>query len=160
MEEKVLLVLHNIKKTKALGRWDTYNVSVTERRCIFAKLTADMLKKATSAANAEGKAEGKGFLSRWSDQMQASLSYGDRYFNMSPDDVLRENPDNFALENSEIVAVKFRQKHQKGEKKGMIERVVGEVTFESKLSKSTYAMDSYPNNDIEQMRKILGSKVQ
>ena len=159
MEEKVLLVLHNIKKTKALGRWDTYNVVMTERRCIFAKLTADMLKKAASAANAEGKAEGKGLLSRWSDQMQVSLSYGDRYLNMAPEDVLRENPESFALENSEIVAVKFRQKHQKAEKKGMIERVSGEVTFESKQSKSTFAMDSYPNKDIEEMRKILGSKV-
>ena len=160
MEEKVSFILYNIKKSKSLGRWDTYNVAVTERRCIFAKLTADMLKKAASAANAEGKAEGKGFLSRWSDQMQVSLSYGDRYLNMAPEDVLRENPENFALDNSEIVAVKFRQKHQKAEKKGMIERVSGEVTFESKGSKFTCAMDSYPSKDIEQMRQILGSKVQ
>ncbi len=162
MSEQVRCVLHNIKKTKFLGRWDTYNVAVTEQRCIFAKLTNDMLKNAVTEASAQGKAEGKGFLARWGDQLQASLSYGNRYLSLAPDDILKENPDNFAVANEDVEAVCFREVRQKRPGQGgrVIQRVYGEVTFKTGKGKTEYALDTVPVDDIAALRKVLGDKVQ
>ena len=53
MSEQIKCVLHNIKKAKMFGQWDDYNVAVTDTRCIFAKLTGDLLKKAAAEAKTE-----------------------------------------------------------------------------------------------------------
>ncbi|MBM4432599.1 MAG: hypothetical protein FJ025_01185, partial [Chloroflexi bacterium] len=108
MSEQVKCVLHNINKPKKFGTWDTYNVAVTDIQCIFAKLTNDLLKKAAAEANQKGKEEGKGFFSRWGDQMSATMRYGDRYLSMSADDVLAENPENFVIAHSEIKTITFK----------------------------------------------------
>jgi hypothetical protein len=160
MTEQVLCVLHNVKKSKMLGRWDTYNVAVTSQRCIFAKLTAEMLKQAAADANKAGKEEGKGFFARWGDQLAASLTFGSRYLNMAPDDILKENPDNFSFAHEEIKAVKFREKHKLADKGSIIRRVYGEVTFDTTRGKTEYQMDGIPKDDIAAMKQVLGGKVQ
>ena len=159
MPEQVKYVLHNINKPKKFGTWDTCNVAVTDTRCIFAKLTSDLLKKAAAEANQKGKEEGKGFFSRWGDQMSATSKYGDRYLNMSADDVLKENPDNFAIDHTEIKAISFKQKQSVEDADKVIRRIYGEVTFDTNRGKTTYQMGGMPVNDIAAMRAVLGDKV-
>lgn len=159
MAEQVLAVLHNVKKTKMLGRWDTYNVAVTGQRCIFAKLTTDMLKQAAAQANEQGKAEGKGFMARWGEQLAASLTYGNRYLIMAPDDILKENPDNFSVDNEEIEAIKFQEKRGVEDKGAVVHRIFGEVTFKTKRGKTEYQMDGIPTDDIAALKRVLGDRV-
>jgi hypothetical protein len=159
MEEKVLCVLRNIKKPKFLGNGDAFNVAMTDRRTIFARLTAEMLKTAIAEANQRGKEEGKNFLSRWGDQLKASFAFGEKYLSMSPEDILKENPENFALENTDIAFIVFRRKIQAKAVKTAVQRILGEVTFESKQGKTTYKIDGYPTEDIEQMKRVFGGKV-
>jgi hypothetical protein len=100
--ERIISIVPNLKKPKSFGRWDTYNLIVTERRCIFALLTADMLNKSIQEANEQGKAQGKGFMDRWGDQMSATMSYWRRYESMDPEAALRENPANFSFDRSSV----------------------------------------------------------
>ena len=158
MPETVKCVLHNIRKAKMFGTPETYNVVVTESRCIFAGLTADLLKKAAAEANEKGKDEGKGFLGRWGDQIAATLTYGDRYLNMSPDDVMRENPKNFSINLNDIKSISFNEK-TRVQDKGIIKRIYGEVTFDTNQGKNTYQIDGMPVDDIAAMRGLLGNKV-
>ncbi len=159
MPEQVRCILHNLKKPKSFGRWDLYNVAVTDERCIFALLTADMLKEATRLANEQGKVEGKGFFSRWGDQMKVSLFYGEKYRNIAPDDILRENSGNFTLANSDIKKVKFKQKHSIEDKDAILRRILGEITFETNKGKYSFESDGFPVNDIADMKQVLGDKV-
>jgi hypothetical protein len=158
MPETVKCVLHNIKKTKMFGTPETYNVAVTENRCIFAGLTADLLKKAAAEANEKGKEDGKGFLGRWGDQIAATMIYGDRYLNMAPDDVIRENPKNFSIGLNDIKSISFREK-QRVQDKSLLKRIYGEVTFDTNQGKTVYQIDGMPVDDISAMRVVLGEKV-
>jgi hypothetical protein len=158
MLETIKCILHNIRKAKMFGTPETYNVAVTESRCIFAGLTADLLKKAAADANEKGKDEGKGFLGRWGDQIAATLTYGDRYLNMSPDDVMRENPKNFSINLNDIKNISFNEK-TRVQDKAMLKRIYGEVTFDTNQGKTTYQIDGMPVDDIAGMRGLLGNKV-
>lgn len=159
MTEEIKCILHNIKKAKSFGRWDAFNVAITIDRCIFAQLTSEMLQKAANEANQQGKEAGKGFLSRWGDQMSATLKYGDRYLTMDPEAILRENSDNFALDNRSIKSIAFKQKHNIQDKDSLVRRIYGEVTFDTDKGKTTYQIDGMPLDDIAAMKMILGSIV-
>ena len=80
-QEKILGIIPNVKKMKLTGQ-DTYAVVVTERRMILAQLTGEMLKQAAKEAQEKGKAEGKGFLDRWGDQLKATFTYSQKYWNI------------------------------------------------------------------------------
>ncbi len=100
--ERIISIVPNLKKPKSFGRWDTYNLIVTDKRCVFALLTADMLNKSIQEANEQGKAQGKGFMDRWGDQMSATMGYWRRYESMDPEAVLRENRENFSFDRSSV----------------------------------------------------------
>lgn len=159
MPEQVRCVLHNIKKPRMFGAPDTYNVAATDSRCIFARLTNDMLKKAAAEANRKGKEEGKGFFSRWGDQMAATLKYGDRYLAMPPEEIMKENRDNFAVDHRDIKSISFREKHTIEDANKILRRIYGEVTFDTVRGKTTYQLDGMPVADIAAMRSVLGDRV-
>lgn len=159
MPEQVKCVLHNIKKARFFGNPDAYNVAVTESRCIFAKLTSDLLKKAAAEANEKGKEEGKGFLGRWGDQLSATLLYGDRYLGLSADEVMQENKENFAISIADIKSISFKEKQRVKQPGQVITRIYGEVTFETSQGKTTYQIDAMPVDDIAAMKAVLGNKV-
>jgi len=159
MSEQIKSVLHNIKKSKMFGQWDAYNVAVTDTRCIFAKLTGDLLKKAAADANQNGKEEGKVFLDRWGDQMSATLRYGDRYLTMSAGEVLEETGDNFSVDNASIKSITFKEKTRRMDTNSPIKRIYGEVTFDTGRGKTTYQIDGMPVDDIAALKAVLGDKI-
>lgn len=159
MPEQVLSIVHNLKKGKSFGRWDVYNVAVTDQRCIFALVTGDMAKEAVRLANEQGKAEGKGFFDRWGDQIKISLFYGEKYRTWAPENILSENSANFAIAHSELLKVQFKQKHSIQDKGALIRRILGEVNFETTRGKYTFESDGFPENDIADMRRYLGDRV-
>jgi hypothetical protein len=159
MSERVLCVLHNIKKAKTFGTPEAYNVAVTDYRCVFAKLTTELLKKAIAEAAAQSQAEGKGFLARWGDQITATLFYGDRYLGWPGEAVLQECPGNFAIDFTNIKSISFREKTRFRHPDQIITRIYGEVTFDTLQGKTTYQLDSMPLDDIAAMRGVLGNIV-
>jgi hypothetical protein len=159
MSERVLCVLHNIKTAKAFATPEAYNVAVTTYRCIFAKLTNELLKQAIAESAAQSQAEGKGFFARWGDQISATLFYGDRYLGWPGEAVLAECPGNFAIDFTNIRSITFREKRRNQQPNQIITRIYGEVTFDTALGKTTYQMDSMPLDDIAAMRGVMGNIV-
>jgi predicted nucleic acid-binding Zn ribbon protein len=104
--EQVIGVIGYARKMKMLGiSYDTYNLIITDRRMIIAQLTQEMLNAAIAEAQAQAKAEGKGFFGIMGDQMAASFQYARRYETMPPDAALQETPGNIAIENAAITAL-------------------------------------------------------
>lgn len=142
------------------GRVDAYNVALTGSRCIFAKLTSGLLKRAAAEAQEKGKEEGKGFFGRWGDQLAATLRYGDRYLGMPAEQVLQETKDNFAIAFDDIKNIRFKEKQRRSDVGDAIKRIYGEVTFDTQKGKMVYFLDGMPVDDIAAMQAILGDKVQ
>jgi hypothetical protein len=159
LAEQIKCILHNIKKPKTFGTPEGFNAAVTDSRVIFAKLTNDLLKKAAAQANEAGKAEGKGFLGRWGDQIAATMTYGDRYLQYTPEQVLQENSDNFAINFEEIKSIEFKEKRRIQDAGSIMRRIYGEVTFDTARGKTTYQIDGMPVDDIAAMKAVIGAKV-
>ncbi len=64
---------------------------------------------AASEANEESK--GKGILARMASTATSQQRIQQRYYNMSPQQILAENPDNFAVSNNEVRSVKLSAGH-------------------------------------------------
>jgi hypothetical protein len=95
--------------SKSLGRVDTYNLIVTDRRSIFAKLTNEIMGEAVKMRRANAGAEGKGFFGKWKAQMQGFNTYTDWYQDKTPDYALNETPGNWAVDNSAIRNIKVNE---------------------------------------------------
>ena len=85
-----------------------YTIVITPRRMIIAQLTGAMLTAAGRDAVETAKAQGKGFLETWKDQLAAHFQYSQRYFSMAPEQIIAETPGNRAIENAQISAIKLK----------------------------------------------------
>jgi len=158
MSESVIGVVPTLKKGKSFGRWDTYTMVVTDTRSIFAQMTGDMLKQVIAEAQRRGKEEGKGFLARWGEQIKASLSFSQRYLDMSPEEALNETRGNFAIANSDIRSIKIRSKTQSSGNDD-VDRTVTELTIEGAGKKLVYTVDSLSNETKDMLKNVFADRV-
>lgn len=157
MEEKMLGLIPMLKKPKSFGRYDAYAVIITDQRAIFAQLTSNMLKEALAEANRKGKEEGKGFFSRWADQLKATMAYSERYWNIPPDEALNENSGNFAIHNQDIRLIQIKQKQSSGDPEAA--QTFTEVKIESAGKKETYKIDTYSKEMVSMLKNVYGDRV-
>jgi hypothetical protein len=109
LSEQVKTIIPNFMVAKSWGRYDVYNLIVTDRRSIFSKLTNDMMNKTIQARRAKAESEGKGFFGKWKAQMQGFNTYTDYYRGMAPDQILDEGKDNFSVDNTAIRGLKIKE---------------------------------------------------
>jgi hypothetical protein len=152
--ERIVAIVPNLKKPKSFGRWDTYNLIVTERRCIFAALTADMLNRAIKEANEQGKVQGKGFMDRWGDQLQASMGYWRRYESIEPESAMRENKENFSFELSAVKDANVSHKERPGPNRNSPRLHYWEVSIETRGERFNFESDSDPSEPMRQAFRI------
>jgi hypothetical protein len=95
--------------SKSFGRADAYNLIITERRSIFAKLTNEIMNETIKRRRTKAEAEGKGFWGKWKAQMAGFNTYGDWYADKTPDQALAETQGNWAVDNSTIRELKVRE---------------------------------------------------
>ena len=108
--EQVVGVINRLTRVSGFmgAKQKLYTLVVTDRRVIFAELTRERMKQLSLAANEQAQLDGKGFFGRAGAQMHARDGVAATYWSMSPDEVLRETPTNFAIDRSEIKKVKFK----------------------------------------------------
>lgn len=148
LNERIVAIVPNLKKPKSFGRWDTYNLIVTERRCVFAMLTSDMLNRAIKEANEQGKSQGKGFMDRWGDQLQASMGYWRQYESIEPEKALRENKENFSVDLSAVKSAYVNRKEKDGQGRNAVKIHYWEVVIETRSDKLKYESDGDPSNAV------------
>jgi hypothetical protein len=101
--EKLLSFIENLYIKTGKSSTKKYTIAVTNKRLIFAELTEKMLNAAADEAREESK--GKGFFSRWWNTMGSDRRIFARYYLITPEEILKENPGNFAINNMHIKSV-------------------------------------------------------
>lgn len=86
----------------------SYTIIVRRERLIFAQVTKEMATAAVEAASGAAKTSGKGFFGRWGAQLGAVGGIADRYYHMSTDQTLAENPGNWCLERAQVNGIKVK----------------------------------------------------
>ncbi len=142
MREQIAAVIPLVRKPKSFGRSDTYTLVVTDSRMIFAELTGDMMKEAVMEAQQRGKEGGKGFLSRWADQIKATMRFADRYWQIPPDEALAENSKNFAIQNPSVKKIKVKSKDESNHPDEP-SRTYTELKIESSAGKYDFKVDGH-----------------
>ncbi|PKQ16489.1 MAG: hypothetical protein CVT67_04990 [Actinobacteria bacterium HGW-Actinobacteria-7] len=102
--EQVRAVIPNVTlKAGFMGvKTRQYTLVLTDNRILFAQITMAMMKQLVADARDGAKSEGKGFFGQWGAQLTAYSDFAGRYLEMSPEQVLSEAADNFAIERSTI----------------------------------------------------------
>ena len=159
MSEQVIGVVPTLKKGKSFGRWDTYTMVVTDTRSIFAQMTSAMIQQIGKEAVQRAKEEGKGFFARWGAQLKAHIGFSQRYLDMSPEEALNENKDNFFLNNDDIRTIKVRRKTKSRGGEDDADYIVTEFTIEARGKKFQYEMESWNKDVHEMLKSVFGSRV-
>ena len=142
-----------LRHLKSMGRYDSFVGVITSQRMIFARLTAEMMNQAVLQAREQAKAEGKGFFGQWKEQLKGTFGYADRYLTMSPQAILTETAENFAVSNEIISEVKIRLK-------GQNDNSSREFEVEIKSAMGTYKYRMAERKEyINLLKRIYGERV-
>ncbi|WP_321420309.1 hypothetical protein [uncultured Methanomethylovorans sp.] len=107
----ILAIIGPLNKPKFMGLAnDSFTLVVTKDQSIFAKLTSEIMKKVAEEAKQKAKKEGKGFFGQWESQISRGMNYSQRYLSMEPEEILKENSENFSIPNSSINYVEVKYK--------------------------------------------------
>lgn len=107
-DEEIVGIIPAMRRKKGLFSSKMYNLVVTDRRIVFAEVTKEMRKQAAEDAAAEAKADGKGFFARAAATAGSRHRVYQKYWQMTPEAVLAEQPENYAVEHREIASVRIR----------------------------------------------------
>jgi hypothetical protein len=100
--EALIGIIPAVSRKKNLMAMEGFNIIVTQRRMIFAVMTNDMINQAAKQAGKEG-----GFFGGMLNAATVGYTFYKRYLTMPPDAALAENPQNFAVELSQIRKIKI-----------------------------------------------------
>lgn len=106
MDEKIIGIIPNV--SSGFFGQKSFNLIVTEKRLIAAIVTNKMLSEAVKQSREESKNQGDGVLKRMAKTAFSGYSFHKKYFDMSPDEILSENTENFYLDPAMIKKIKVR----------------------------------------------------
>lgn len=108
-DQVVAIVPNAALKSGFMGiKRTSYTLALTRNQVLCAEVTSAMLKQSVADARDDAKADGKGFFGQWGAQLTAYSKMAERYYSMSPAQILAENPGNFAIERSQIEKAKLK----------------------------------------------------
>jgi hypothetical protein len=142
--EPIKAMFPNLQIGKSWGRNDTYNLIITDRRSIFAKLTNELINETVKARRAKASAEGKGFWGQYKAQLTGFNNYTDRYVSMSPEIILAETPGNFYIDNTTILKIKTRDNTDEEDS-----RVEYEIEFLTTSQKYKFTANYDPEKELK-----------
>jgi hypothetical protein len=155
---KVLTMLPQAKKMKALGLFDSYTIVFTADQAIFAKLSGDVLKDVVKKSQEQSKAEGKGMFAKVGAQMKAFYNAHLRYLDMIPEQILAEDKSNFALPHASVSALKVKRRMEYGGEDGPGSPYL-ELEWEATSGKYKYRVDMEPEDTLELLNQFYAGKI-
>lgn len=111
MQETTHIVLSGAARHSGfLGiKVDSFVIVFTNLRIIFAHQTVQMMNENVKRARDEAEQQGKGFFGKWGAQLGANS--GRHYWEMPPQQVLAEQPTNFAIHREQLRSIRMRQEY-------------------------------------------------
>ena len=107
MDETIQGIIPNAQ-SGMLGQ-KAFNLIITDKRLIVATLTSEMIKQEAKRQAEASKAQGEGFFKRMAKTAMAGTSFYKRYFDMTPEQILAEHADNYAIEPSLVKKMRVKQ---------------------------------------------------
>src|SRR6056297_3594923 len=107
-EDKALMVLNTSLKEGFLKSIGCYLVFFNDRIVVF-KLLKDRQNEEIKKFQKELKKSGTGFLKSSVAMMSFWSSFGDRFYKMTPEEILSEEKENFQIYNNDISKIEFKQ---------------------------------------------------
>ena len=98
--EEIVGIIPNTK-SDFLGQ-KAYNLIVTNHRLIVAELTKDMLKDEAKRVTDETKEKEEGIFSRMAKTMSSGTNLYQKYYSMSIESILTENPGNYSIAVNDV----------------------------------------------------------
>ncbi|HNS50868.1 MAG TPA: zinc ribbon domain-containing protein [Anaerolineae bacterium] len=95
--ESIMAVVPTLSLRKGpLNFWE-YNLIVTQRRLVLARVTTKTISDAAAGAKQAVRDQGKGFMHQWAASAGARQYICDRYREMELESILAQDPDSFSL---------------------------------------------------------------
>ena len=132
-EKRILAIIPQVTKPK-FGIADNYTMVFTPEALIMAKMTNAVIKDVIQKSQAASKAAGKGWMGKVGDQMKAFYGAHLRYNDMSPEAILAEDKDNFAIPYRSVSSLKIKSKFSGGDDDGPGDEYL-ELEFETAAGK-------------------------
>jgi hypothetical protein len=154
--EQLIGIVPQILKKEGLIKRVSYNIIITDKRLLFSKITKAMIKEDQAALIEETK--GKGFMARMGAVMGSNQRLYNRYQQLTPEEILNENQENYSLEHQQVDSVKFRysmtydDSGQSGADKFIIKSVLGKHEF-------SFSNNGDTSHAKKMLKTALGSKV-
>ena len=159
MSERLVGVIPHV--LMATGRIQSmqYTLVVTSSRLIFARLGAAQMQEAM----AQSKARAKGFIEKLAAGRVLTpkdiVEYCRRYFAMTPDSILTESPENYAIPVEGISKIYIDRIVEPKDEDSHIRMDKYTMTLLHTAGKNDYVIDADPQ-DLGILRHVLGEKVQ
>jgi hypothetical protein len=88
---------------------ESFVIVCTSLRIIFALQTTQMMQENIKLARDQAEQQGKGFFGKWGAQFSANS--GKKYWEIPPQQILAETPDNFAIERQQLRSIRMREEY-------------------------------------------------
>ncbi len=107
--EKIMGLIPDLDK--GLFGQKAYTLIVTNYRLIFAQTTNQLMKQEIERAKSQAEANGAGFFGKWKASASTGMNFHNRYYNMPPQAILQEDPNNFEIRPEQVKSIKVRSGH-------------------------------------------------
>jgi hypothetical protein len=156
--ERIVGVIPTARIKTGLFSKKIYTLVVTDRRLILAEMTNDALKGAIEEARAARKAAGGGFFGQWKAQLEASISFANRYFSMPPEVIITETLGNLAFGPGDVKRIKVERKTERNNDEDHIgvDRDFLRITIEAQGIKREFNTDG-ENPSVDAARGLLAA---
>ncbi|MCD6426605.1 MAG: hypothetical protein J7L03_00675, partial [Caldisericaceae bacterium] len=102
MEEKVIGVIPNTSLKTGFLRSKRYTLVITDKRLIGALITKELMKKEAQKRREQAKKEGRGRFKQFLAGAITGFVFANRYLEMDPDEIEKENPANFSIYPADV----------------------------------------------------------
>jgi len=107
-KDKALMVLNASLKEGLVKSTASYLVFFNDRIVVF-KLLKERQNEEVKRLQKDLKESGEGFLKRSAAMAGFWSNFGDRFYKMTPEEILSEETENFEILNSEVNKIEFKQ---------------------------------------------------
>lgn len=109
MEEKILGALPNVSLKKGLFKSILYNLVITDKRMIFARFRKELIKEEAKKRAEKLEEEGRGKVRQFFAKLGTGLTFYKRYFDMDPEEILKETEGNFFIVPSNVSKIRLKK---------------------------------------------------
>lgn len=151
--ERVLGVVPSLS-TGILGQ-KSYTLVVTNYRLIFAEVTSELLNQ--ERERAVSGVQNEGAMTKWKASMSSHFNFHNRYYNIPPQSILQESPNNYGIRPDQVKSVRIRAGNSYP---GSGQQYANKMVIKSSIGKKKFTFDQMDPNDAKKLlSQLLGPRV-